>query len=458
MTDPNSHYDVLVVGAGYAGLTAVHELRKAGKHVLLLEARDRVGGRVHTQRFDDGTYVDLGGAWVGPTQDRIYALARAFGVETFKTFDTGKSIQFFRGKVKRYKGLIPPLPLLSLLSLDAAIKRLNKLSRTINLTEPWKTPDAQRLDTTTLATWMDKQMRFETARIFFKIAVGAIWAADPTRFSLLHALFYIRSGRDLDTLMNIKNGAQEERFKGGAQTTADRLAATFADRIVLNAPVRSIRQTSTNVRVLTDDATYTADRVVVAIPPVLQADILFEPALPPHRQQLLKHMPMGAAWKCYAIYDRPFWREQGLNGLAATPDGHITVTFDNSPPDGSRGILMGFVLGEQAQDFARLSDDERRRSALRSFATFFGPEAAEPLRYLDHSFLNEAWSKGCYAAVPVPGFWTSVGQALRQPVGRIHWAGTETSDIWNGYIDGAVRSGERVAAEIIQAEKRQPVV
>ncbi|RYC68303.1 flavin monoamine oxidase family protein [Spirosoma sordidisoli] len=448
MTDDKKPYDVLVVGAGYAGLTAAYELIKAGRTVLLLEARDRVGGRVHTQRFDDGSYVDLGGAWVGPTQDRLYALARAFGVDTFPTYDTGKSTQYFRGRVKRYKGLIPPLPLFSLLSLDAAIRRINKLSKTVDLAEPWNTPNARQLDTLTLADWMNGQMSYETARQFFTIAVGAIWAADPADFSLLHALFYTRSGRDLDTLMNVKNGAQADRFVGGAQTIADRMAATFADRIVFNAPVRTITQTDAQVEVTTDTTTYTASRVVVAIPPALQADIRFEPALPPQRQQLMTQLPMGAVWKCYAIYDRPFWRDQGLNGLAATPDGPITVTFDNSPRDGSQGILMGFVLGSKARDFSRLSDNERRASALQSFATFFGPEAARPRRYLDHSFLNEAWSKGCYAAVPQPGFWTSAGPALRQPVGRIHWAGTETSDVWNGYIEGAVRSGERVAREV----------
>ncbi|AQG81488.1 flavin monoamine oxidase family protein [Spirosoma montaniterrae] len=447
--NPSIHYDAIVVGAGYAGLTATHELVKAGKTVLLLEARDRVGGRVHTQHFDDGTYVDLGAAWVGPSQDRLYALAHAFGVETFKTYDSGRSTQYFRGKVKRYKGIIPPLPLFSLLSLDAAIRRINKLSRTVNLAEPWQTPNAQQLDNLTLADWMQGQMSYETAQTFFNIAVGAIWAADPAEFSLLHALFYIRSGRDLETLMNVKNGAQQERFVGGAQTIADRMAETFRDRIVFNASVRAISQRDDAVQVITDFATYTANRVVVAIPPVLQAAIQFEPALPLQRQQLMQQLPMGAVWKCYAIYDRPFWREQGLNGLAATPDGHVTVTFDNSPKDGSRGILMGFVLGQKAREFATLSDDERRKSAMHSFTTFFGPQASTPQRYLDHSFLNEPWSKGCYAAVPQPGFWTSVGPALRQPVGRIHWAGTETSDIWNGYIDGAVRSGERVAQELL---------
>ncbi|WP_020596736.1 flavin monoamine oxidase family protein [Spirosoma panaciterrae] len=451
MIEPNTLYDVIVVGAGYAGLTATRELLKAEKKVLLLEARDRIGGRVWTQRFDDGTYVDLGGAWVGPTQDRLYALAREFGVETYPTYDEGKSTQYFRGQVKRYKGLIPPLPIGALLSLDAAIKKLNKLSKNVNLAEPWATPKAQHLDSMTLAIWMSRQMRFDVARQFFQVATEAIWAADPAEISLLHALFYTKSCRDLDTLMNIKNGAQEERFVGGAQTIADRLAATFSNQLIFDAAVKAVNHTGEHIHVVTTKGTYTARRVIITVPPVLQSRIDFQPILPAQRAQLIQRMPMGSVWKCYAIYEKPFWREQGLNGLAATPDGHVTVTFDNSPRDGSYGVLMGFVLGNQAKAFSALSEDDRKRSALHSFATFFGTQALNPVRYLDHSFMNEEWSRGCYAGLMGPGVWTTLGPALRQPVGRIHWAGTETSDVWNGYIEGAIRSGERVATEVLMS-------
>ncbi len=460
MPESISPYDVIVIGAGYAGLTATRDLLKTGKNVLLIEARDRVGGRVWTQRFDDGSYVDLGGAWVGPTQDRIYALAREFGVETFKTYEEGKSTQFFRGKVKRYTGLIPPLPIGALLSLDAAIKKFNKVAKTINLSEPWTTPNARHFDSMTLASWMNGQMRFDVAQQFFRVAAEAIWATDPAEISMLHALFYAKSGRDLDTLMNIKNGAQEERFVGGAQTTADRMAATFSDRIVFNTPVTAISQDSSQVSIVTKHANYTARRVIVTIPPTLQSRIDFQPLLPAQRAQLIQRMPMGSVWKCYAIYEKPFWREQGLNGIAATPDGYVTVTFDNSPrvgsdKDRSQGVLMGFVLGNQAKEFSGFPEKQRRDTTLNAFATFFGEQALAPVRYLDHSFMNEEWSRGCYAGVMGPGVWTTLGHVLREPVGRIHWAGTETSDVWNGYIDGAVRSGERVAKEIMMHDDEQ---
>ena len=442
-------YDAIVIGAGYAGLTSTRELLKAEKDVLLLEARDRVGGRVYTKYYDDGSYLDLGAAWVGPTQDKIYALAKEFGVQTFPTYDEGKSTLLFNGKVKRYKGLIPPLPIGSLLSLDFAIKQMNKLSKTIDLEKPWESPNAEYYDSMTLATWMDKQMSFKTAKIMFKLAAEAIWAADPNEVSMLHALFYTKSGRDLDTLMNVKNGAQEERILGGASQPAMLLAETFKDKIRLNSVVRSISQENDIVTVKGDGFEFLAKKVVVALPPTLAGRINYFPLMPANREQLTQRMPMGTVWKTYAIYDKPFWREAGLNGLSATNEGCTTVTFDNSPKDGSKGIMMGFVLGNQAKAFSNLSEEERKTSILDSFAKFYGEKARNPIAYIDHSWAAEAFTRGCYAGLMPTGAWTSLGKALREPVGNIHWAGTETSDVWNGYIDGAIRSGERVVREIL---------
>jgi monoamine oxidase len=445
------HYEYIVIGAGYAGLTATRQLLKAEKKVLLLEARDRVGGRVYTKTLEDGSYVDLGGAWVGPTQDKIYALAREFGVETFKTYDIGKSTIVYKGKVKRYKGIIPPLPVGALLSLDFAMKKMNKLSKTVNLEKPWLTPNAAYYDSMTLDTWMRKEMNFVTARNMFQIAAESIWACNPNEISMLHALFYTKSGRDLDTLINIKDGAQEERLLGGAQQPALRLAETFKEHIRLNSVVKTIIQEGDKVIVRGVDFEFSAGRIIVALPPTLAGRIDYYPLMPANREQLTQRIPMGSVTKAFAIYDTPFWRDAGLNGLAANVEGHTTVTFDNSPKDGSKGIMMGFVLANQARNFAKLNAHARRESILKSFATFYGEKALYPIHYLDHSWAEEEFTRGCYAGVMPTGAWTSLGKALCEPIGRIHWAGTETSDIWNGYMDGAIRSGERVAKEVLEA-------
>lgn len=445
------HYDFIVIGAGYAGLTATRKLLQANKKVLLLEARDRVGGRVYTKTLDDGSYVDLGGAWVGPTQDKLYELAREFGVETFKTWDTGKSTFNYKGKTKRYSGIIPPLSIPALLSLDFAMKKMNRLSQSINLEKPWLTPNAQYWDSMTLETWMRKEMNFASARCLFNIAAESIWACHPNEISMLHALFYTKSGQNLDVLINIKGGAQEERFVGGAQQPASKLAAAIQPQnIRLNSVVKTILQEDDKVIVKGLGFEFSANRIVVALPPTLAGRIDYYPLMPANREQLTQRIPMGTVTKTFAIYDKPFWRDAGLNGLAASDSGHTTVTFDNSPKDGSKGILMGFVLANQARDFSSLSAEERRASILKSFATFYGEKALHPIQYLDHTWADEEFTRGCYAGVMPTGAWTSLGKSLREPVGRIHWAGTETSDIWNGYIDGAIRSGERVAREVLE--------
>jgi monoamine oxidase len=441
--------DAIIIGAGLSGLAAGLKLKSAGKKFIILEARDRVGGRVFTKALPNGGYVDLGAAWIGSTQTRMYELLNENNIDHFPTYEVGKSIIRLNGKIKTYKGIIPPLPIFTLLSLDAAIKKIKRLSKTINLQEPWNSPDAKKWDSMTLHTWMERQMSSATAREFFKVASEAIFATDPADISMLHALFYTKSGIDFDTLMNIGGGAQQDRIHGGSQTLANAIAARLKDDIILNAPVRMIDQENEMVTVWCDgEKKITAKKIIMAIPPMLVPSIRFNRPLPSNREQLNQRMFMGTVGKCYAIYDKPFWRDRGLNGLCASTEGPITVTFDNSPADARHGVLMGFALANQASDFFLLPESERKIQALKSFENFLGPQANSPLHYLDFTWSNEEWSRGCYAAIMPTGAWTSVGKTLREPCGNIHWAGTETSDVWNGYMEGAVRAGERAAGEI----------
>lgn len=442
-------YDVIIIGAGYAGLSAAKLMREAGKNLLVLEARDRVGGRIHTQPLDTGGYIDLGGQWIGPTQDRMYALASNYGIETFATYDKGKSSLYYLDKIKLYRGIIPPLPLFALLNLDGAIKKLNRLSRKINLDAPWLSPGAAELDRVSLADWMNTQLKNEKARQLFTVAAEAIFATDAATISLLHALFYIRSGRDFDTLMNIKKGAQQDRIVGGAQSIANRMAEELSGHIRLNMPVTRIAQSENQVTVSGKNFSFDAKKIILAVPPVVAAKIIFEQPLPAGKKQFLEQNFMGTVFKCYAVYLSPFWRNEGKNGLCAAPGQAVSVTFDNSPADGSKGILMGFALAEKAKVLLQMTEPDRKKLVLENFTRYFGKTAGEPVYYTDKSFTEEPWSLGCYAGMMPLNGWTVSGPSAREITGHIHWCGTETATQWNGYMEGAVRSGERAAGEII---------
>ena len=162
-------------------------------------------------------------------------------------------------------------------------------------------------------------------------------------------------------------------------------------------------------------------------------------------------MPQGTVVKCFAVYDEPFWRRDGLTGQGASDAGPVRVTFDNSPPDGSPGVLLGFLEGDWARRLIRLPAWERRSLVLDTFRRLFGPRAGVPEHYLEKSWADEEYTRGCYGAAMTTGAWTAFGEALRAPVGPIHWAGAETATVWSGYMEGAVRSGESAATDALAA-------
>ncbi len=443
--------DVVVIGAGLAGLAAARTLRARGREVVVLEARDRVGGRTLNEPIGDGKIVEIGAQWVGPTQDRILALIAELGLETFPTYTGGRNTFERGGRISHYSGTIPRTNPIGLAEVGIAMKRLNSMAAKIPPEAPWAATNARRWDSETFATWMRRNVRTGVARDILRLAIIGVWAAEPEDVSLLHVLFYIRSAGSLEVLTDTEGGAQQDRIVGGSQLISLRMAAELGEGVVaLDAPVRAIAHDDNGVIVRSDRFEVSAKRAIVAVPPILAGRIIYDPPLPARRDGLSQRMAQGSVVKCMAVYERPFWRDRGLSGAITSVSGPVSVGFDNSPPDGKPGVLLGFLEGRAARDAADLPREERRKLVAESFGRLFGPEAADPIAYVDRAWGADEWSRGCYGGFFGPGGWTDYGPALREPIGPIHWAGAETAVVWNGYMDGAVGSGQE-AAEAVDA-------
>lgn len=452
-SDAATTADVVVVGAGLAGLSAARELGQKGLDVRVLEARDRVGGRTLSQRLSGGDVVDLGAQWLGPTQERMFGLVREFGLTTFPQHHAGKKVLALGDAVRTYKSDIPSLSLLGLVDLDRNLKRLERLCLEVPLDAPARAPHAAAWDATTVESWIRASTFNEGARALLRIGVQSIFAAEPAELSLLHFLFVLRSGGGLMKLLTIRDGAQETRVTEGMQEISRRLAAPLGDKLWLDAPVRAVVQDEQGVTVHSARGAVRAQRLIVAIPPALAGRIDWSPVLPVARDHLTQRMPMGSVIKCVAVYPRAFWRAQGFSGEVVADTGPVRIAFDDSPASvtadgsGGHGALVAFVLADGVRAWG--SDPEaRRRAVIEALVRFFGKDAATPSEFVEKDWTTEPWSRGCYFGAMTPGTLTRYGAALRAPIGRIHWAGTETAERWSGYMEGAVESGIRAAAEV----------
>jgi monoamine oxidase len=448
-SNPTRTADVIVVGAGFAGLAAAKALRAVGVEPLVVEARDRVGGRTCPGSIA-GLTIDLGGMWVGPTQTSLDALAREYGVKTYPQYITGKSAIELNGKWHSSEGE-DYLALLSLpVKLDVAqlVYRLTALSDSINPESPWTHPKAAAFDAMTLQTWLDEHTHTDGAMSFMVSLIRSVFCAEPGDLSFLYVLFYLKSGGNLEELTTFRNGAQQRLFMGGVHQLSQRMADQLGERVLLNSPVSDIEQDDEGVTVTCPVATFRAKALIIAIAPALAGRINYSPLLPHKRDALTQRMPMGSVIKVWIAYSTPFWRARGFSGLFSSDTAAFGPAFDVAPPGTPVGILAGFFDAKNSVEWSARTAEQRRAEVIRCLTAAFGAQAQAPLEYVEKNWTQERYSLGCYTGTLGPGALTQFGPTLRESVGRIFFAGTESSPIWAGYIEGALRSGARSAAEV----------
>ena len=441
--------DVIIVGAGIAGLTAAHELTKRGISVCILEANDRIGGRILDIKSKHGHILPLGATWIGPDEEKVPALMAEAGLETVPQYETGDVIVRLCGTQQVAPSTddarVGPFPLPAEgIPEDflQAIHILDQLCQEISLERPYDHPRAAEWDQITAAEWLETVGKSEKGKALLHLVVGGELCAELEDFSFLCLLFLWRS--------IIVPMIDDRRIKGGPHQLVQWLSKQIGERIHLQSPVHAIQQDDDSVTVHTNQQTVMGKYLIMTIPPHLHTPIEFQPPLPESHRQVTSKSQMGKAIKVFVVYPTAFWRTMGLSGMSLTDDGILNSTFDVSPEDSEHGMLVGFISGRRARLWHDRSPEEREVAVMEQLINLFGEQAASPIDYVEHNWIAEPWTGGCYCAIMPTNVLAAHGPAIRTPVERIHWAGTETAALWYGSMEGAITSGERAAQEVAE--------
>ncbi|MBD0692076.1 flavin monoamine oxidase family protein [Streptomyces sp. CBMA123] len=436
--------DVVVVGAGFAGLSAAERLTSEGRSVLVVEGRDRVGGRSLSGEVA-GVKVDLGATWVARRHTAIRDLASRVGCTTTAQFNQGRNVLWMAGRRRTYSGTIPKVSPAALVDMARIQTAVNKLVASVYVNAAWESPEAGRLDAVSFGEWLDRKNALPSTRALMTVVSKVQWGCAPGDVSLLHALRYIRAAGGIDHMLDVEGGQQQDRFVETTQEIAKRVADRLGDSVRLATPVRRIAQDDHGVTVRTDVGEVHARYAIVTAPPAHRVDIEFDPALPEQAEGLTRTWRMGVLSKAFVAYEKPFWRAGGLSGEALTDTGTVFITFDVSPAPGGPGVLMAFC---DPRVFDGFGPEARRSRVVQQLVGLYGPQASTPIDYTDHCWGSEPFAPGGPNPAVAPYATVSYGKALTEPHGRIHWAGTETAGEWAGSMNGAVLTGQRAAERI----------
>ena len=441
--------DVVIIGAGASGLTAATDLKKAGLTVAVLEARDRVGGRLWTNDIDGAT-LEIGGQWVSPDQDALIETLDGLGLETYSRYREGINVYLGEGGERRtFEGEIFPVAPTTEREIVSLIDRLDALVAEIDPDRPWDHPQAKELDEISFRRWLETQTEDEEARRNIGMFIAGAMLTKPAHaFSALQALLMAASAGSFSHLVDA-DFILDKRVKGGLQQVPILLAERLGDDVFLNAPVRTLRWSDEGVTAIADGVEVRARRVILAVPPVLISRISYEPPLPRRQQQMHQHLSMGFVIKVHAVYETPFWREDGLSGTAFSPYELVHEAYDNSYHGDPRGTLVGFVSDEAADDVFRQSPEERKARILESLSHYYGEKALSPVVYYESDWGSEEWTRGAYAASFDMGGLARYGSDLRAPVGPVHFSCSDMAGRGYQHVDGAIRVGHETADAII---------